>query len=116
MIALTRQFCNTLSLTEADASPDNLLQKIRHHWAAIENGLHWVRDVVLGEDWSQVHKATASQALAALRNLAISLARLAGFDSFSAAIDAFQADHHRALQLMALIVVFSFYVNKRIVV
>lgn len=90
------------SLSPTEATPDRLLQHIRNHWAAIENGLHWMRDVVLGEDISAGRKLTAPQTLAALRNLAISLARLAGWDSFSAAIDAFQANHDLALNIFGV--------------
>lgn len=88
------------SLTQAEAEPAQLLTHIRNHWAAIENGIHWVRDVVMGEDESRIHKGTAPQAAATLRNLAINLARIAGFDSITAAADAFAADPTKALSLM----------------
>lgn len=90
------------SLSPQAASPKKLIEITRDHWAAIENGTHWVRDVVMGEDLSTVHKATAPQAFAALRNLAIALARLAGFDSVSAALDAFSAHPANALALLGL--------------
>jgi predicted transposase YbfD/YdcC len=60
------------SLTPAQASPAALLHLWQAHWT-IENRLHWVRDVVFGEDQATIHTAHAAQALAALRNLAISL-------------------------------------------
>jgi len=90
------------SLSPAEATPRQLLAHIRHHWQAIENGVHWVRDVVLGEDASRLHKATAPQAMATLRNLAINIARLRGFDSITAAIDAFSANPPRAISLVGL--------------
>lgn len=90
------------SLPPVQASPAQLLAHIRDHWAASENGLHWVRDVVMGEDAHTLHKATAPQTMAALRNLVISAARLAGFDSITAAIDTFSADPIKALSLMGL--------------
>lgn len=90
------------SLSPADAAPQQLLTSIRHHWEAIENGVHWVRDVVLGEDDSKIHKGTAPQTMATLRNLSIDLARLSGFDSVTAAIDAFSANPARALSLVGL--------------
>lgn len=90
------------SLAPTQASPTQLLAHIRHHWAAIENGLHWVRDVVMGEDASAVHKQTAPHTLAALRNLAISFAHLAGFASMTAAIDAFSANPTLPLSRMGL--------------
>lgn len=90
------------SLSPAQASPAHLLTHIRHHWHAIENGVHWVRDVVMGEDASTIHKATAPQTMATLRNLAIDFARLLGFDSITAAIDAFSANPARAISLIGL--------------
>lgn len=88
------------SLPAEAASAAQLLDIIRQHWAAIENGTHWVRDVVMGEDACSVHKTTAPQAFAVLRNLALSLARLAHFASFSAALDAFSANPALALDIM----------------
>ena len=44
------------------------IENWRGHWG-IENRLHWVRDVVFGEDRSQVRTESAPQLLAALRNL-----------------------------------------------
>lgn len=90
------------SLSPQTTSPAKLLEITRDHWAAIENGTHWVRDVVMGEDKCPVHKANAPQAFAALRNLAIALARLAGFDSVSAARDSFSAQPANALALLGL--------------
>lgn len=70
----------SLSARQADAR--RLATLARGHWA-IENQLHWVRDVVFGEDRCRVHCGQAPQVLAALRNLAISLLHLAGFPSVS---------------------------------
>ena len=41
------------SLTAAEAGPERLLELSRNHWA-IENRLHYVRDVTFGEDRAQV--------------------------------------------------------------
>jgi hypothetical protein len=54
-----------------------LLSLSRGHWS-IENRLHWVRDVTFDEDRSQVRKGMGAQVMASLRNLAISLLRMAG--------------------------------------
>ena len=54
-----------------------LLTEVRGHWV-IENGLHWVRDVTFDEDRSQVRKKNGPRVMASLRNLTISLLRLAG--------------------------------------
>ena len=58
------------SLTAERADARRLLQLTRGHWG-IENGLHYRRDVTLGEDASRVRKGVAPQVLAALRNTVI---------------------------------------------
>ena len=63
------------SLPPTDAPPEQVASWARGHWA-IENRLHWVRDVVTGEDRHQLRTANGPQVMAALRNLAISLIRL----------------------------------------
>jgi predicted transposase YbfD/YdcC len=55
------------SLSPGRANAQRLLHLTRDHWG-IENGLHYRRDVTLGEDASRVRKGGAPQALAALRN------------------------------------------------
>jgi hypothetical protein len=49
----------------------------------IEDRLHWVRDLDWDEDRSQVRTASAPQVMAALRNLAITILRLAGYASIA---------------------------------
>jgi predicted transposase YbfD/YdcC len=49
-------------------------QAVRSHWG-IENGLHWVLDVVFGEDYSRVREGYAAENLAMLRRLALNLIR-----------------------------------------
>ncbi|MGD9974880.1 MAG: transposase, partial [Desulfatirhabdiaceae bacterium] len=65
------------SLTPDQADPERILNLARGHWA-IENRLHWVRDVTFDEDRSQVRKGNGAQIMASLRNIAISLLRMAG--------------------------------------
>ena len=60
------------SLPPERAGPADLLRLSRAHWA-IENQLHYVRDVTLGEDASQIRSGAAPQAMAALRNLIIAV-------------------------------------------
>jgi predicted transposase YbfD/YdcC len=59
------------SLTPEQASASQLLKLWRTHWQ-IET-LHWLRDAVFGEDNSTTRTGRAPEALAAFRNLAISL-------------------------------------------
>jgi hypothetical protein len=67
----------------ADAS--TLLAWWRGHWS-IENRLHWVRDVTLGEDASRIRTGSAPQLMAALRNAGISLLRILGVTNIAAAL------------------------------
>jgi hypothetical protein len=60
------------SLSPERASPERLLELTRGHWG-IENGLHYKRDVTMGEDASRVRKGGAPQIMAALRNSVIHL-------------------------------------------
>jgi hypothetical protein len=55
------------SLTPERANAQRLLDLTRGHWG-IENGLHYKRDVTMGEDASRVRKGVAPQVMAALRN------------------------------------------------
>jgi hypothetical protein len=52
---------------------------------AIENRLHWVRDVTFDEDRCQVRTGSGPQVMAALRNTAIGLLRLSGVRNIAAA-------------------------------
>ena len=63
------------SLTAAEAGPERLLDLSRGHWA-IENRLHYVRDVTFNEDRCRVR--SGARALAAIRNLVLHLIRSRG--------------------------------------
>ena len=54
--------------------PGALARAIRGHWS-IENGLHWVLDVVFREDARRVYDRTAAENVAFLNRLALSLLR-----------------------------------------
>jgi predicted transposase YbfD/YdcC len=71
----------------------------RRHWT-IENQLHHVRDVSLGEDRCQVHTGTAPQALAAFRNGILALLRYEGWPSPPTAFRHFAIDVQHALRLL----------------
>lgn len=53
---------------------------IRNHWG-IENRLHWVKDVSMKEDTSKTACGMAAENISIIRNIAINLFRLNGFDS-----------------------------------
>jgi len=73
------------SLGWDDVTAARLADIIRGHWA-IENRLHWVRDMDWDEDRSQIRTASAPRVMATLRNLAITILRLAGHASIAAAL------------------------------
>lgn len=81
------------------ARPHQLAAWLRGHWC-IENRLHWVRDVTLGEDLSQVRTGNGPQVMATLRNLAISLHRLAGATNIAKALRHCARDAKRPLTLL----------------
>lgn len=60
------------SLSAERANAGRLAKLTRGHWG-IENGLHYRRDVTMGEDASRVRKEAAPQVMAALRNSIIHL-------------------------------------------
>lgn len=62
-----------------------LLELVRGHWG-IENRLHYVRDVTMGEDASHIRTGSAPQVMAALRNVVLALLRAAGFQNMAAAL------------------------------
>jgi predicted transposase YbfD/YdcC len=66
------------------AEADEFACIVRGHWQ-IENALHWVKDVILGEDDYATRAGYAPQNAALLRTLMITLFRLAGFRSITAA-------------------------------
>jgi len=82
------------------APPQRLAAWVQGHWA-IENRLHWVRDVTFGEDDSQVRTGQAPRVMATCRNLAISMLRIAGWDNIAAGLrhHARHPDHAFALVL-----------------
>ena len=57
---------------------------IRQHWG-IENRLHWVKDVIFGEDTAPFINYNAATSWSMIRNIAINLARLGGYDSLTKA-------------------------------
>jgi predicted transposase YbfD/YdcC len=89
------------SLSRQKASAADLLQLVRQHWQ-IENQSHWVRDVTFGEDLSQVRKGNIAHAMAALRNVAISLMRVAGESHIAKACRRFAAQPWQALALLGI--------------
>jgi predicted transposase YbfD/YdcC len=89
------------SLSAAQASPADLLAYVRAHWT-IENRVHWVRDVTLGEDASRVRTGNAPRVMAALRNLVVSLLRLDGASNIAGALRYNAGNNRRVLKHLEL--------------
>lgn len=83
------------------AAARNLLDLARGHWT-IENRLHWVRDVTFDEDRSQIRKGQGPRIMASLRNLAISILRLAGARYIAPATRWCARNYERVLRLVGL--------------
>lgn len=87
------------SLTAEQAQPAELARYIRSHWH-VENKLHWVRDVTMGEDASQIFTGAGPRIMAGIRNLAISLLRLAGHTNIAKALRHNARKPKRAIKLV----------------
>jgi len=72
------------ALTPAQAGPEFLLARNRDHWA-IENGLHYRRDVGLGEDASRLRAGQSPRLFAAAGNVVTSVLNRAGYRNHAAA-------------------------------
>jgi hypothetical protein len=89
------------SLKPEEADAKRLSGLVREHWG-IENELHYVRDVTLGEDASRVRRGSAPQVLAAVRNAIIHLVAGVAAPSHAAAIRRFNAHPEEAFALLDL--------------
>ncbi len=72
-------YISSLSATAAEIAVG-----IRQHWG-IENGLHWVKDVVLQEDNSQIKDGVAAANLSVTRSIAMNILRQNGYGSLTVA-------------------------------
>lgn len=87
------------SLGWKEATAEELERLWRGHWT-IENRVHYVRDVTMGEDQNQMHTGNAPQVLAALRNGIITLLRVSGWQSIAQALRHYSAAVSNALSLI----------------
>lgn len=84
------------SLPPGDADGGALLAYVRGHWSV--ESLHWLRDRVFSEDDSRDRRTV--RALTALRNLVISMIRLAGITQISRWLRASRRDPYRSPLLL----------------
>jgi predicted transposase YbfD/YdcC len=69
-------------------------ERIRSHWH-VENRLHWVKDVVMGEDNTAVCDGYALSNFAIVRSIVVNLFRANGFDSITKGIRHLAHDIHK---------------------
>lgn len=86
-----------LSSLKVDAK--EFAQRIRDHWQ-VENNLHWVKDVVLGEDKAPLCAGHALTNFAIIRTLVVNLFRLNGFASVTKGIRAVAHDIHQLFSFL----------------
>jgi len=89
------------SLRADQVGPRQLETLCRGHWT-IENRVHYVRDVTMGEDANQTHVGHAPHVLAALRNAILNLFRRHGWTNIAAAFRNYGASVSSALALMGV--------------
>jgi predicted transposase YbfD/YdcC len=88
------------SLSPQRANAACLLRLSRRHWRV--EATHWIRDVTFDEDRSQVRCGHIAEVMAALRNAAIALLRLAGEPNIAAACRRLAAQPWAALALIGI--------------
>jgi predicted transposase YbfD/YdcC len=91
--------CAITSLGPEQASAKQLLKISREHWH-IENKLHWVRDMSLGEDACRVRTGEAPEILAAIRNSVLRLIRSSGLTEIAATLRRHAAKPLEAMRLV----------------
>jgi predicted transposase YbfD/YdcC len=87
------------SLSPSQADPQRLLSLLRDHWA-IENRLHWRRDVTLREDACQVRKGSAPRVLAVLNCFLLALFDWLEISNVASQMRRFSAQPFLALSLL----------------
>ena len=87
------------SLTRKKTSPKKLLAIVRSEWA-IENGLHYRRDVTFQEDQTRMTDKRMGRAMAIINNVVVSLLNSQGFTNHAQARREFCAFPDKALALI----------------
>jgi predicted transposase YbfD/YdcC len=89
------------SLPPDAADAARLLTLIRGHWQ-IENGLHYVKDVTLGEDRSLIHKGNGPSVMAILRDTVVSLLHRAGWRTIAERLRYYGGHPREVLALLGI--------------
>ncbi len=93
--------CAITSLPPASADAPRLLALVRGHWQ-IENGLHYIKDVTLGEDRSLIHKENGPSIMAILRDTVVSVLHRAGWRTIAERLRFYSGNAHAALALLGI--------------
>jgi predicted transposase YbfD/YdcC len=88
------------SLDAKRATPEALAGLARGQWAI--EAVHWIRDTAYREDHSTGYAGEGPQVMATLRNMAISLLRIAGITAIARTLQAFGRDRTRILDVIPL--------------
>lgn len=88
------------SLMRDKANAARLLKLSRGHWAAIENGLHYVRDTTLDEDRCTIYRGHAAENLATLRNATLNWLRQTGAVNLASRIRSFTRNSQRLFAIL----------------
>lgn len=88
------------SLDESKANPADLAKLARGQWG-IES-VHWLRDTAWREDANTGYAGNGPQAMATLRNLAVSLLYLSGVTEITRTLQAISRDRNRILDYLPL--------------
>jgi predicted transposase YbfD/YdcC len=89
------------SLPPDVADADRLLALVRGHWE-IENGLHYVKDVTLGEDRSTMRMGHGPSVMAMLRDTVVNVLHRAGWRTIAERLRFYSGDVHAALTLLGI--------------
>jgi predicted transposase YbfD/YdcC len=89
------------SLPPAVADAARLLVLVRGHWQ-IENGLHYVKDVTLGEDRSLIRQGNGPSNMAILRDTVVSLLHRAGWRTIAERLRFYSGNAYAALALLGI--------------
>ncbi len=90
-----------ITMTARQAPLEHIAVYIRNQWS-IENRVHYVRDVTLREDSSQVKTGSRPRVLVSLRNLSTGLIRQSGHQQIAATLRGAGHDHDLLLALTRL--------------
>ncbi len=89
------------SLPSSVADAARLGALVRGHWQ-IENGLHYVKDVTLGEDRSLIHTGNGPSIMAILRDTVVSLLHRAGWRTIAARLRYYSGHPREVFALLGI--------------